>query len=504
MLHRILHQLLEITLDVSQTTNIIPRNIWHLHHSLSQTTGVTHAQSMPKVILIHRHAIQNFGINLLILNINQIHLLANALHGGFGTERSNICSDKAVGLASNGLGVDILVQLHVTGVDAEHLQPAIFIGDANVDFAVEPSETAEGGIHRVGAVGGANDHHARALLQPVHEGQHLTHDAPLDLTVGLLALGSDGIDLVDEDDGGGVLLRLLERLAEIGFGLSRHLGHDFGSVDEEEEGSRLVGHRTGDEGLTGSRGTVEEHSAGRLDAQGLEEGRVAEGEFDHLANLGHLLAASPHVVVPDVVHLLLVLAFHGLSLAVDDGVRGHDAVGGGIRLHDLEFDGVHGRADQEQVSLFHGTVRLQKVRLEVDVEQVAGHALDGIVQWEDVHALPVRDVPTIRHGDDVGESHAEIFAHDLVHSDGGVVAGLVGEDDADRIAALLSLDEDRVAAEEGELLHFGGGEGDDGVVVVRGIVDDEAVGRPLLAQDGVFHVGVFIFGLHHFGITDNE
>lgn len=39
------------------------------------------------------------------------------------------------------------------------------------------------------------------------------------------------------------------------------------------------------------------------------------GSLDHLADLGHLLAAAAHVVVADVVHALLVHPLHGLARA---------------------------------------------------------------------------------------------------------------------------------------------------------------------------------------------
>jgi hypothetical protein len=45
-----------------------------------------------------------------------------------------------------------------------------------------------------------------------HPPNKATTHARTHLAVGLLALGRDGVDLVDEDDGGRVLLRLLERL----------------------------------------------------------------------------------------------------------------------------------------------------------------------------------------------------------------------------------------------------------------------------------------------------
>lgn len=50
--------------------------------------------------------------------------------------------------------------------------------------------------------------HRRPGLEAVHEGEHLGHDTPLHLSVRLVTLGGDGVDLVDKDDRRGVLLRL--------------------------------------------------------------------------------------------------------------------------------------------------------------------------------------------------------------------------------------------------------------------------------------------------------
>lgn len=44
----------------------------------------------------------------------------------------------------------------------------------------------------------------------------------------------------------------------------------------------------GDERLARAGGAVEEDAARGLDAEGLEERGVAEGQLDHLADLGHL------------------------------------------------------------------------------------------------------------------------------------------------------------------------------------------------------------------------
>lgn len=55
-----------------------------------------------------------------------------------------------------------------------------------------------------------------------------------------LALGSNGIDLIDEDDGRRILLRLLEGLSKIALALACQLGHNLRTVDQEEESSRLI------------------------------------------------------------------------------------------------------------------------------------------------------------------------------------------------------------------------------------------------------------------------
>mmetsp|Transcript_35199 Transcript_35199/g.74263 ORF Transcript_35199/g.74263 Transcript_35199/m.74263 type:complete len:236 (-) Transcript_35199:20-727(-) len=184
---------------------------------------------------------------------------------------------------------------------------------------------------------------------------------------------------------------------------------------------------------------------------------------------------------------------------MDDRVGGDNAVRRGIGLHHLEFNWVHSRPHQEEIPLLDGTVSLKEVWLEVYVEKVARHALNSVVQREDMNTFSVWNVAAIRDAYNVRKSHAEVLAHYLVHPHAGVVAGFVGEHDADCVTSLLSLDENSVAAKKGELFHLGGGEGDDGIVVVRGIVDEEAIGGALFAKDSILHVGVFIFGFHHFG-----
>ena len=76
--------------------------------------------------------------------------------------------------------------------------------------------------------------HRSASLEAIHEGEHLGYDTALDLAVGLVSLGGDGVDLVDEDDRRRVLLRLLIYVCFttriIGGGSAETCGARFGFV----------------------------------------------------------------------------------------------------------------------------------------------------------------------------------------------------------------------------------------------------------------------------------
>ena len=61
--------------------------------------------------------------------------------------------------------------------------------------------------------------------------------------------------------------------------------------------------------------------------------------------------------------------------------------------------------------------------LEVDVEEVPGDALDGVVHGEDVHALAVRHVRARGDGDHVAQLHPEVLADALEEERGGGVSG---------------------------------------------------------------------------------
>lgn len=132
MLHRVLHSLLQLALDGLQATDILPADIGDLHDGLTQSTARVQAQaglqvarhtlpwggenggwrtgamscarSAPGVgdakrglemIVGDSHGIQNLGINVVLLKVNQVHLLTDALQRSLGTQGSQICTNIA-------------------------------------------------------------------------------------------------------------------------------------------------------------------------------------------------------------------------------------------------------------------------------------------------------------------------------------------------------------------------------------------------------------------------
>lgn len=89
-------------------------------------------------------------------------------------------------------------------------------------------------------------------------------------------------------------------------------------------------------------------------------------------------------------------------------VLGDDAELRRIRLDNLELHRAHTSSNKESIALANGAVGLQEVGLEVNVEQVAGKALDGIVEWQNVYALAVFNVVAWMYGAQVTKLDAKV------------------------------------------------------------------------------------------------
>ena len=116
-----------------------------------------------------------------------------------------------------------LVQVHVLrhadlpGMDLEGRQPPRQIGPVHGDAPVEPPRTEQGLVQHLRPVGGRQDDDALGGIKAVHLRQELV-EGLLPLVVAAAEAGisrfADGVDLIDEDDAGGYLGRLLEQVPD--------------------------------------------------------------------------------------------------------------------------------------------------------------------------------------------------------------------------------------------------------------------------------------------------
>ena len=160
-------------------------------------------------------------------------------------------------------------------------------GRLHDDAAVEAAGAQDRGVEDVGAVGRGDDDDALVRLEAVHLDEELVQRL-LALVVPAAeagaAVAADGVDLVDEDDAGRVLLALLEEVAHAARADADEHLDEVGAGDAEERHARLAGDGAREERLAGAGRAHHEHALGDAAAEALELLRVLE-EGDDLLDL---------------------------------------------------------------------------------------------------------------------------------------------------------------------------------------------------------------------------
>ena len=96
-------------------------------------------------------------------------------------QRGKVGADEAVGSPRQLIQIDPVGQRHAAGVDAEDFAPAILVGHADDDLAVEAAGAAQRLVDRFGPVGRGDDDEVLPRLDPVHQRQQLRDQALLGL-----------------------------------------------------------------------------------------------------------------------------------------------------------------------------------------------------------------------------------------------------------------------------------------------------------------------------------
>ena len=229
-----------------------------------------------------------------------------------GQERGLVDEVLQVGAGETGASARDDVELHVVternapSVHGENALTPVQVGPRHDDATVEAAGAKDRRIEDVGPVGRGDDDDTLARLEAVHLDEELVE--------GLLALvvtpthpgatmATDGVDLVDEDDAGRVLLPLLEQVADArGADADEHLD-EIRAGDAEERDARLAGDGAREERLARARRTHEQDALGNAATETLKLLWVLQERDDLFAIVLGLVDAS------DVLEGDLVLRF---------------------------------------------------------------------------------------------------------------------------------------------------------------------------------------------------
>jgi hypothetical protein len=181
--------------------------------------------------------------------------------GGLVDQVLEVRSGEAGGEVGQLQGVHVLGHGLAPQVHQEDLLALLQRGQTHHHLAVKAARAQKGGVQDVGAVGGRQDDDRGVLLKAVHLRE--------DLVQGLLPLvvaapdprpplSADGVQLVYEDDAGGVFAGVLKEAPHpAGPHAHEHL-HELAGGDGEEGDPGLPGHGPGQQGLARARGAHQE------------------------------------------------------------------------------------------------------------------------------------------------------------------------------------------------------------------------------------------------------
>ena len=215
---------------------------------------------------------------------------------------------------------------------------------------------------------------------------------------------------------------------------------------------------------------------------------MADGQLNAFPDQGKSFAAASDVIVANVVHAITLFPLNWISLAENLGVGADNAVRrccwrcascSNFNGNDLKLDRAHVATHNKSVANLDRAVRLREIRLQPDLKQVAGNALDRVGKREDGHLGTVRDVVDFVNSNNVAEFDGQVLANAAVHPDLALVARVVGSADKNRLLFALAFHNDAVATENVQHTHRVLVHGENGVVIVGIVVQDQAVLGPL-------------------------
>mmetsp|Transcript_38376 Transcript_38376/g.85443 ORF Transcript_38376/g.85443 Transcript_38376/m.85443 type:complete len:214 (-) Transcript_38376:1487-2128(-) len=168
-------------------------------------------------------------------------------------------------------------------VELEQLHTALDVREGHCNLAVKAAGALEGGVERLRQVGGSHDDDPVVRLKSIHLHQQLVQGLAR-VVLPVLPVATNGVNLVNEDDAGRLLLGSLEQRPHAPRPHSYVQLLKLGSRPVEEGHTRLARHRPGNEGLASTGWAGQQHPLGQFGTQARKLGGILQ-ELHHLLEL---------------------------------------------------------------------------------------------------------------------------------------------------------------------------------------------------------------------------
>ena len=282
----------------------------HLGHRIGVVQGGGH-QSMATLVvcgvaqLFQGHALGlalRTGLDTIngLVNgtvVDELGTGAGAQQGSFVEHIGQVGTSEARGTHGDHVQVDIRHERLALGMHLQDRLTAFQIGCGHAYLTVESTRAQQGGVKHVGTVGRGDDDEVSVVVETIHLHEQLIQRLltfVMATTHAGATLATHGIDFVDEDNGGSVLLGLVKQVTHAGGTESDEHLDEVGTGHRVERHAGLACDGSGQQRLTGSRRAIQQHAARNASAQCLVLGRILEEVLDFL-HLGHGLVLAGHI-----------------------------------------------------------------------------------------------------------------------------------------------------------------------------------------------------------------
>ena len=266
-------------------------------------------------LLAHHHRLALGAHHDLVLGLLEILHVHIALVGASGEQRRLIHQIGQVRPGKTGSATgdhhrfDIVGQRHLAHMDLENLLATPYVGQRDHHLPIETARTQQCRIEHIGTIGGGDDDDAFVTLEAVHFHQQLVQGLlalVVTATQTRAAMPAHGVDFVDEDNAGRVLLGLFEHIAHPGCADTDEHLHEVRTGDGKERHLGLAGDGLGQQRLAGTGRTDHQHPARNLAPKFLEFAGITQ-EFHQFSDFFLGLVHASDIRERD---LDLILAHH--------------------------------------------------------------------------------------------------------------------------------------------------------------------------------------------------